>query len=456
MVGICERVLVRTADDLKILANECCVTNTLEAPIGTPTRLVATSSTCELRVVETALLRRTQVLLQTLAREMTAGRRSATAVTVDTPSEGMSTDCNLRLRYSRLKPFRLGFDKPFLHLDGTGDIAIARKIFGTALTHRHYRVERNAKVTQVLGRNFSKQSICGAQSYFSNVDDEEAAKLRAELKAVVARMNDPAVIASKAVISALGLASDPRARHFGALRGVNSLEACLKVLVIGREQPFSQDIDRIARAFASEDGQTYKSGEYISERRALRLRYGAKEIDVLRHPDSWGDLILRQIREAEIEQAIDRIRLIHNEHAKEVILLTPVVLDITVDRLIKWIYFQKGGTRIERAFESKGFLPLSSRECVRLLPKLWGNAETAATDLRDVGLKKGMVLEDMEAQLPQSNHVCHISYRRDQKGARQYEGLVCVPRDAVREAVEALTGPLKDLNIISQVYTPGA
>ena len=41
-------------------------------------------------------------------------------------------------------------------------------------------------------------------------------------------------------------------------------------------------------------------------------------------------LVLEQIREREIEQLIDRLRLIHNEEPKRVFLLNRIVCDVTV------------------------------------------------------------------------------------------------------------------------------
>lgn len=400
---------------------------------------------------------RIRTLLRMLAAEMNSDRKSATGVTTQLASEGSGPDNGRTFHVCCLKPLRCGTDTPFLHLDGTGDILVGRSLFGADLAHHHYPVERNAKVTQVTGRSFSKQSICGIRNNGHTAgsgDDKKAIEFRSALMSIIDRSPTAAVFGSKDVIHTLGLQDHARACHFGALRGLNRFETFDKALIIGREQPTSDAIDRIARAFASANGQGYVPGEYINESRVVRAKEAKGSIQVKRHPDAWGDRILRQIREAEIEQAIDRVRLIHNKYSKEVYLLSPVVIDITVDYMVKWLDFRKGGARLERAVQSQGFIPLSPRECGRLLPQFWSNQETARADLGGALLKKGMRIVEVANKWPGAPHITHISYRREVSPgdrSRRYEGIVFAPPGAVREKVEAITGSLREFDILDHI-----
>ena len=64
---------------------------------------------------------------------------------------------------------------------------------------------------------------------------------------------------------------------------------------------------------------------------------------VQRHPDPRIDGILRQIREREIEQAIDRIRLIYNLESKTVYVLTSVPIDADITVSASWARFREAG-----------------------------------------------------------------------------------------------------------------
>jgi hypothetical protein len=54
------------------------------------------------------------------------------------------------------------------------------------------------------------------------------------------------------------------------------------------------------------------------------------------HPDPRLQAVVEQGREAEMVQAIDRLRLIHNEKRKTVYILCSIPLDIPINELVTW------------------------------------------------------------------------------------------------------------------------
>ncbi|WP_207209984.1 hypothetical protein [Tropicimonas sp. IMCC6043] len=338
---------------------------------------------------------------------------------------------------------------PFLHLDGTGDADMSRLIFGE-LDHYHHPVERNARITQVTGADFSKTYITGVDANgkpWTGDWRRKSQTLRADLIAAISRLPDVAVFSNKTVRKALGLENDPLAGHFGALRGRNDWENYSTGIVIGREQPAPWDVERIARAYAAKAGDTFTPARrYSDSARGVRGYDGTADVfEVKAHPDPWVDRVLRQIREKEVEQAIDRLRLIHNKTPKEIYLLSPVVIDCTVDRVMSWQDFRQGGTRVERALKVHGVLPLNGQECAALLPSIWNNERTARRDLVDRGLnrtfgnKRILFTECPAKELTVCSYVTPVKQgqRRTERAA-----VVAGPPDKARELLEALTGPL--------------
>src|SRR6516162_2711193 len=79
-----------------------------------------------------------------------------------------------------------------------------------------------------------------------------------------------------------------------------------------------------------------------------------------------------QVREAEMVQAIDRLRLIHSERQKTVCILCNIPLDIPVDGLVTWRQLI-GDNRLAQALETceeKGWnaLPFAASELTELFP----------------------------------------------------------------------------------------
>ena len=81
-----------------------------------------------------------------------------------------------------------------------------------------------------------------------------------------------------------------------------------------------------------------KSGSqpYTRESRGYRgVQRGSVQVQV--HPDRRAQLLLEQVREAESEQALDRLRLLRGEgKQRQVYVLSKVPLNVTVDYGWSW------------------------------------------------------------------------------------------------------------------------
>jgi hypothetical protein len=80
-------------------------------------------------------------------------------------------------------------------------------------------------------------------------------------------------------------------------------------------------------------------------------------------------------------QAIDRLRLIHNEKRKRVYILCSIPLDLPIDELVTWKQLA-GDRRLSDALaecDERGWdaLPLTAKGLSRLFPNLWGSGKAA-------------------------------------------------------------------------------
>jgi hypothetical protein len=127
--------------------------------------------------------------------------------------------------------------------------------------------------------------------------------------------------------------------------------------------------------------------DYPKSRRPYTMRDGSSQsVKVKVHPDRRVQAVVEQIREAEMLQAIDRLRLIHSPRRKTVCILCNIPLGIPVDALVPWRRLAGDG-QLGRALEmceENGWdaLPLAPGKLSELLPELWGTENAAEAWLR--------------------------------------------------------------------------
>jgi hypothetical protein len=99
------------------------------------------------------------------------------------------------------------------------------------------------------------------------------------------------------------------------------------------------------------------------------------------HPDRRVQAVVEQVREAEMLQAIDQLRLIHSARRKTVYLLCNIPLDVPVDELVTWKQLIEDD-RLKAAIaqcDARGWdaLPLTAKALNATFPELWGSQNAA-------------------------------------------------------------------------------
>ena len=420
----------------------------------------------EIEKREGKITRDLQTIFEALLIEIDKDRDQTVAITVgDVTRNGRTSKGVIAVKLKRLRLGRI----PFLHLDGTGDHRLAQAIFG-AMDHEHHRVERSPagrgdRIVQVVGTDFHNAGLIGGRKgkdgkvepYTGHWADYYDAQRR-DVKKIIAEHPGALVVGNKRVIEALNPEKNGAHKaHFGAIRGYNTWEQIDTVLIVGREQPSPAAVERIARAYAAHgdaDFESLGSNPYPETTRGIRKRDGTGHpVKVAYHPNTWAERVLRSIRDTEIEQAIDRIRPIFKDRAIKIVLLSPVAVDLTVDQVTSWSDFRQGGSRIERALKTARVVPLSGREAARLLPGIWGDEKTARRDFKDARFLRQILNRDTYLQFAALFPGTVATYRVDAKSAREQTALIAAPPHEARAVLEALTGRLREFEVV-KVFEP--
>jgi hypothetical protein len=358
-----------------------------------------------------------------------------------------------RVFVSAVRMPRLAKGIPVLALDGTGSLALNQRIFGEHMTGERFAVPRNAEVWQVTSKTFSRQSITGTDrrgNPISTNKTSEAARLRRQVLDLLKVLPGDVLLATyKAAEEVLQPDLPPHVQtaHFGALRGLNSYEHCETAVVMGREQPSAQAIEALTRSFCATDPEPFiPIGEYVPQCRGRRMRNGgANVVEVQVHPDPRCQAMLEQVREAEIAQAVDRVRPVFNR--RRIIVLTNVALDLTVDHALTWPTLRPG--KFAYAFAQHGVLPLSAGDLCSGFPSLWPSENTAKSDLSRSGLigcnPQIIILFGVCTLLDQPP--LPATYRRKAQKGKAARALVSAALSNPRVVLESLVGELTEFHV---------
>jgi hypothetical protein len=289
-----------------------------------------------------------------------------------------------------------------LVLDGTADVEIMRQFVPTLAAGQEIQVERNARVIQVTDRTFWKGSLVtspvepegkrGPTDRLREIGDFIERTVRSSKTLVVTNKRVRCALTGEDEERRLPIGEEFREAdiaHFGNLRGSNEFEYHDTVIILGRDEPSVRDAEQRAMAIWYDTKEPILclpdvAGrvKYRKRRRRYLTRNGHRQsATVSVHPDPRVQAVVEQAREAEMLQAIDRLRLIHTKKRKTVYILCSIPLDIPIDELVTWKQLI-GDRRLSDALAECdarrwGALPLAPRVLTRLFPQLWETAKAA-------------------------------------------------------------------------------
>ncbi len=222
--------------------------------------------------------------------------------------------------FDAIKPLAID-SKNWLFLDASLIPSVVNAVVpGTEIVDIQAR--RNATLIQIVDTALSLTRLRADNDHLTSRIAEFAERLKA---------NNPngAVIGPKDFMDrtlAAGHFAGLVTGHFGALRGLNTMELADWLIVVGRNEPPVWGVERKARAWFAGDPAL----ELGTARRApgwIQTADGAvKAGNVTTFSDAHCQEILESLREQESLQAIDRLRLVHAKTPKTVYILSNLPL----------------------------------------------------------------------------------------------------------------------------------
>ncbi len=368
-----------------------------------------------------------------------------------------------RISVYRRVPIFIDAATPIIVLDASADESITKSILSKDIQIEVITARRNAQIFQVRLKVFSRQSITGKDRHGKRIESRinEARRLQDQIIDFVSALTGKVLLVATKQVEELLLPSLPDnvvTSHFSALRGRGDFEDCDTAVIVGREQPSAEAIEKYARAvYAKDPKPLLLTGAYAKKTRWRRMANGTSEQEeAWVHPDPRVQGLLEQIREQEIEQAMDRLRLIHNMEPKTIYLLNNIVLDVPIDTSLRWSELRQGGSKIQRALErvekSRFAFPLSATELARLHPDLWSTANAAKSYLREHGGNK-WVKTQINIYL-ENDPLISVEYRRPGQRGRPSKALVRADLEDPRSALEAVVGPFQSMRLCASSPEP--
>jgi len=267
------------------------------------------------------------------------------------------------------------YSPPVLLIDADLHQSITNIFFDKVNYQEEIIVKRNAFITQMYSGRNATRTIVPEDTDNSDYKKDKAKKI-AEIQSIINRIDKDKkllVIAPKRFIPHLKLPDNCESLHFGNLRGVDKFKHFDGCLVIGRSQPSTTDIENSAAALLYDKNVSLNlTGDFIEKKRGYNLQqngYAGPQVQI--HPDNFVQTLLEDIRENEILQAIDRLRLIYGER-KSVLILTNIPLNIEVNRILDW-YTILNGNKLERLLgkTDDGILLLSEAYLHKTYPDIY-------------------------------------------------------------------------------------
>ena len=258
----------------------------------------------------------------------------------------------VRLTYGKTKQILSEYKNvSMLYLDASGEQIVIDTLFDKCFEIEHLRVvqQSNAKVYQINNHSFSKSSFA---------DDSESKKIDSLCDYVDTlstkkcglirynRINNNKQFFKKLDDKINTINGDDNCiGWFGNVRGINRFESCDTLIVLGQHRIADYGIFNLSQLIFREDIADAKQqfeevcySKYLAKElmtKVYRMKDGEhQEIEQYEYATAECRYTSNHFDKAETYQALHRLRLLHGDDDKQLLIFTDAVLDISIDALL--------------------------------------------------------------------------------------------------------------------------
>lgn len=319
-------------------------------------------------------------------------------------------------------------DLPVLILDATADEDVSRAIWGEDVEFHAYHIESSGlHVTQISDRTLRKGMLI-----------ENSGGIRERIS-FLSEMTNAALITHKEALEEMYPPNGTLTANFNGLRGLDYMKDCKALVIAGRIEPPVWVIEEEARALWPDRELSIGHKNLDMVESCYRLRDGTTRPARIRaHPDPLVNRVLMQYRDAELIQAVGRLRAIWGEAGRRLYVLTSVPIPgLKVDDLVTLDELLPDARTCKSLRAGDGVMPMAASALLKLMPGEWPNANTAKVWIRD-NLKRGSfsINSILYGKTTPFRYVC---YRVDgQRGSDTRALTYLADLDAIRHRLEVL------------------
>lgn len=263
---------------------------------------------------------------------------------------------------------------PTLNLDATADSKILDHIFAD-YEFKQIDIKQNIRLTQVTDHRVSKSAFFSGQH-----GRKLTARCQTIIDQCVGTYKRALVVTYKSVKANLQLPEGWAIEHFGGLRGVDKYKDVDALIIFGNSRPPVQAMEAQATALMADmNSGPLITGELKNEMRGYRAKSMRLGVQTPVHADELVQACIEQCREAELVQAIGRVRAVHGRiKPVDVFLVTSIPIDLPVDRFLSLDELASRGSILERLLvRFDGVVPLSPKWLAENASDLFKNEKAA-------------------------------------------------------------------------------